>query len=67
MQSTSAYDTIDFLQTPKKYRRRPITQDEIDLLAVRISPMKRIDPQILFLGWRIDLILNVCSSTYAFQ
>lgn len=34
MQSNSIDDTIDFFQTPKKYRRRPITQDEIDLLAV---------------------------------
>ena len=26
--------TLDFAQLPKKYRRRPLTQDEIDLVAV---------------------------------
>ncbi|CAF3561190.1 unnamed protein product [Rotaria sordida] len=25
---------LEFSQTPKKYRRRPLTQDEIDLIAV---------------------------------
>ncbi|CAF1376624.1 unnamed protein product [Rotaria magnacalcarata] len=27
-------DPLEFSQTPKKYRRRPLTQDEIDLVAV---------------------------------
>ena len=26
--------TLEFSQTPKKYRRRPLTQDEIDLVTV---------------------------------
>ncbi|CAF4553690.1 unnamed protein product [Rotaria socialis] len=27
-------DPLEFSETPKKYRRRPLTQDEIDLVAV---------------------------------
>jgi hypothetical protein len=26
--------SLEFFQTPKKYRRRPLTQDEIDLVTV---------------------------------
>lgn len=29
-------DSLEFSQIPKKYRRRPLTQDEIDLVAVSI-------------------------------
>jgi hypothetical protein len=29
--------SLEFSQTPKKYRRRPLTQDEIDLVTVNSS------------------------------
>ncbi len=29
--------SLEFSQTPKKYRRRPLTQDEIDLVTVNQS------------------------------
>jgi len=32
--STQKSATLEFSQVPKKYRRRPLTQDEIDLVTV---------------------------------
>jgi hypothetical protein len=32
--STKKSTPLEFSQTPKKYRRRPLTQDEIDLVTV---------------------------------
>jgi len=32
--STQKSAPLEFSQTPKKYRRRPLTQDEIDLVTV---------------------------------
>ncbi len=39
LKSTKTSTSLEFSQTPKKYRRRPLTQDEIDLVTVRISDL----------------------------
>ena len=33
--SSELSTTLEFSQTPQKYRRQPLTQDEIDLVTVR--------------------------------
>ncbi len=45
--------SLEFFQTPKKYRRRPLTQDEIDLVTVRICSIFIFDKSVyslVFLG-----------------